>query len=82
MGKLVRSVIQIGLYRSGYYQVSSRGEAWHIKVPRLSKIFDKVRFTSILSNSQSDHVSLVDAPIGNLIMHSFERSIEGGYFTN
>jgi hypothetical protein len=49
----------------------------HIKVPCLFNIFDKVRFTSILSNSQSDHVSLVDAPIGNLIMHNFERSIEG-----
>jgi hypothetical protein len=49
----------------------------HIKVPRLSNIFDKVCFTSILSNSQSDHISLVDASINNTIMHNVERSIEG-----
>jgi hypothetical protein len=49
----------------------------HIKVPRLSNIFDKVRFTSILSNSQSDHISLVDTSINNIIMHNIERSIEG-----
>jgi hypothetical protein len=49
----------------------------HIKVPCLSNIFDKVRFTSILSNSQSDHISLVDASINNIIMHNVERSIEG-----
>jgi hypothetical protein len=49
----------------------------HIKVPRLSNIFDKVHFTSILSNSQSDHISLVDASINNTIMHNVERSTEG-----
>jgi hypothetical protein len=49
----------------------------HIKVPCLSNIFDKVCFTSILSNSQSDHISLVDASINNTIMHNVERSIEG-----
>jgi hypothetical protein len=49
----------------------------HIKVPRLSNIFDKVRFTSILSNSQSDHISLVDVSINNIIMHNVERTIEG-----
>jgi hypothetical protein len=49
----------------------------HIKVPRPSNIFDKVCFTSILSNSQYDHISLVDASINNIIMHNVERSIEG-----
>jgi hypothetical protein len=49
----------------------------HTKVPRLSNILDKVRFTSILSNSQYDHISLVDASINNTIMHNVERSIEG-----
>jgi hypothetical protein len=49
----------------------------HIKVPCLSNIFDKVRFTSILLNSQSNHISLVDASINNIIMHNVERSIEG-----
>jgi hypothetical protein len=49
----------------------------HIKVPCLSNIFDKVRFTSILSNSQSNHISLVDASLNNTIMHNVERSIEG-----
>jgi hypothetical protein len=34
-------------------------------------------FTSILSNSQSDHISLVDASINNIIMHNVERPIEG-----
>jgi hypothetical protein len=48
----------------------------HIKVPRLSNIFDKVCFTNILSNSQSDQISLVDASINNTIMHNVERSIE------
>jgi hypothetical protein len=49
----------------------------HIKVPRLTNIFDKVCFTSILSNSQSNHISLVDASISNSIMYNVERSIEG-----
>jgi hypothetical protein len=49
----------------------------HIKVPRLTNILDKVSFTSILPNSQSDHISLVDASINNTIMHNVERSIEG-----
>jgi hypothetical protein len=49
----------------------------HIKVPHLSNIFDKVRFTSILSNSQSDHISLVDTSINNTIIHNVERLIEG-----
>jgi hypothetical protein len=49
----------------------------HIKVPRLPNIFDKVHFTSILSNSQSHHISLVNAYINNTIMHNVERSIEG-----
>jgi hypothetical protein len=49
----------------------------HIKVPHFSNIFDKVCITSILSNSQSDHISLVDASINNTIMHNVERLIEG-----
>jgi hypothetical protein len=48
----------------------------HIKVAHLSNIFDKVHFTSILSNSQFDHISLVDASINNIIMHNVEISIE------
>jgi hypothetical protein len=36
-----------------------------------------VCFTSILLNSQSNHISLVDASINNIIMHNVERSIEG-----
>jgi hypothetical protein len=49
----------------------------HIKVPRLSNIFDKVHFTSILSNSQFDHVSFINAPISDIIIPNVERSIKG-----
>jgi hypothetical protein len=49
----------------------------HIKVPRLSNVFDMVCFTSILSNSQFDDISLVDASINNAIMHNVERLIKG-----
>jgi hypothetical protein len=52
-------------------------DAIHIRVPRLSNVFDKVCFTSILSNSQSDHVSFVDAPISDIMIPNVERSIEG-----
>jgi hypothetical protein len=52
-------------------------DAIHIRVPCLSNIFDKVRFTSILSNFQSDHVSFVDAPISDIMIPNVERSIEG-----
>ena len=48
----------------------------HIKVPHLSNIFDKVHFTSILSNFQSDHVSLVETSISSIVMHNARRSIE------
>ena len=34
-------------------------------------------FTSILLNSQSDHVSFVDAPIRDIMIPNVERSIEG-----
>ena len=47
----------------------------HIKVPRLSNIFDKVCFTS---NSQSDHVFSVDSSISNFIINNSKRSIEDG----
>jgi hypothetical protein len=48
-----------------------------IRVPHLSNIFDKVHFTSILSNSQSDHVSSIDAPISDIMIPNVERLIEG-----
>jgi hypothetical protein len=54
-----------------------RHDAIHIRVPCLSNIFDKVCFTSILLNSQSDHVSFVDAPISDIMIPNVERSIEG-----
>jgi hypothetical protein len=52
-------------------------DAIHIRVPRLSNVFNKVCFTSILSNSQSDHVSFVDAPISDIMIPNVEISIEG-----
>jgi hypothetical protein len=52
-------------------------DAIHIRFPCLSNIFDKVYFTSILSNSQSDHVSFVDAPISDIMIPNVERLIEG-----
>ena len=50
----------------------------HIKVPRLSKIFDKVCCTSNLFNSQSDHMVLVDASSSKIIVSNPRRSIEEG----
>jgi hypothetical protein len=47
-----------------------------IKVPRLTNIFDKVRLTSVLSNSHSDHISLVDASINNTIVTSVVFTID------
>jgi hypothetical protein len=49
----------------------------HIKVPHLSNIFDNVCFTSILSNSQSDHATFVDAPINDIMIPNVEISFEG-----
>jgi hypothetical protein len=43
-------------------------DAIRIRVPRLSNIFDKVHFTSILSNSQSDHVPFIDASISDIMI--------------
>jgi hypothetical protein len=45
----------------------------HIKVPRLSNVFDKVCFTS---NSQSDHIFLVNSFISDSIINNSKRSIE------
>jgi len=50
----------------------------HIKVPRLSKIFDKVCCTSNLFNSQSDHIVSVDASSSKIIVSNPRRSIEEG----
>ena len=49
----------------------------HIKVPRLSKIFDKLCCTSKLFNSQSDHVVSFDASNSKIIVSNPRRSIEG-----
>ena len=43
----------------------------HIKVPCLSKIFDKVCCTSNLFNSQSDHMVLVDASSCKIIVSKY-----------
>ena len=45
----------------------------YIKVPCFSNIFDKVCFTS---NSQSDHVSLMNSSTSDSIMNISKRSIE------
>ena len=50
----------------------------HIKVPRLSKIFDKICCTSNLFNSQSDHMVSVDASSSKIIVSNPRRSIEEG----
>ena len=50
----------------------------HIKVPRLSKIFDKLCCTSKLFNSQSDHVVSFDASNSKIIVSNPRRSIEEG----
>ena len=50
----------------------------HIKVPRLSKIFDKVCCTTNLFNSQSDHMVSVDASSSKIIASNPRRSIEEG----
>ena len=50
----------------------------HIKVPRLSKIFDKVCCTSNLSNSQSDHMVSVDATSSKINVSNPRRSIKEG----
>jgi hypothetical protein len=48
-------------------------EIIHIKVPRLSNVFDKVCFTS---NSQSNHIFSVNSFIIDYIMNNSKRSIE------
>src|SRR6185437_4154217 len=40
--------------------LEERHDIIHIKVPRLSSIFDKLRFSSNLPNSRSDHMISVD----------------------
>ena len=47
-----------------------------VKPPRLSSTFNKVKLTSALPSSQSDHVSSVDKSISDIILHNSERSIE------
>ena len=49
-----------------------------VKPPRLSSTFNKVKLTSALPSSQSDHVSSVDKSISDIILHNSERSIEIG----
>ena len=49
-----------------------------VKPPRLSSMFNKVKLTSALPSSQSDHVSSVDKSISDIILHNSERSIEIG----
>jgi hypothetical protein len=48
----------------------------HIKVPRLSNIFDKVCFASNLPNSKSDHMVSVDTSTSDMIVSNPRRSIE------
>ena len=61
----------------GYHQ-EEKHDIIHIKVPRLSKIFDKVCCTSNLFNSQSDHMVSVDASSSKIIVSNPRRSIEEG----
>ena len=49
-----------------------------VKPPRLSSTFNKVKLTSALPSSQSDHVSSVDKSISDIVLHNSERSIEIG----
>jgi hypothetical protein len=53
--------------------VKRRSTTIHIKVPRLSKIFDKVHFSS---NSRSDPIFLVNSFISDSILNDYKRSIE------
>ena len=50
----------------------------HIKVPRLSNIFDKVCCTSKLFNSQTDHMVSSDVSSSKIIVSNSRRSIEEG----
>ena len=50
----------------------------HIKVPRLSYIFSKVRFASNLPNSKSDRIVSVDTSTCDMIVSNPRRSIEEG----
>ena len=50
----------------------------HIKVPRLSYIFSKVRFASNLPNSKSDRIVSVDTSTYDMIVSNPRRSIEEG----
>ena len=50
----------------------------HIKVPRLSNIFSKVRYASNLPNSKSDRIVLVDTSTCDLIVSNPRRSIKEG----
>ena len=50
----------------------------HIKVPRLTNIFDKVCFVSNLPNSKSDHMVSVDTSTSDMIVSNPRRSIEEG----
>ena len=50
----------------------------HIKVPRLSNIFNKVRFASNLPNFKSDRIVSVDTSTCDLIVSNPRRSIEEG----
>jgi hypothetical protein len=75
------SIKPVRLVSTGQLATRSRREvkhcAIHIRVPCLANIFDKVCFTSILSNFQSNHVSFVDAPISDIMIPNVERLIEG-----
>jgi len=50
----------------------------HIKVPRLSNIFDEVRFASNLPNSKSNRMVSVDTSTCDMIVSNLRRSIEEG----
>ena len=50
----------------------------YIKVPRLSNIFDKVRFASNLPNFKSGHMVSVDTSTSDMIVSNPRRLIEEG----
>jgi hypothetical protein len=55
--------------------VEEKYDIIHIKLPRLSNLFDKVCFAS---NSQSDPTFSINSSVNDCIINSSKRSIEDG----
>jgi hypothetical protein len=71
-----RSVRPVPIESAASGHREERHDIIHIKVPRISSIFDKVRFASNLPNSQSDPIFLVDASTSDIIMSNPKRLTE------